>query len=228
MASNSSHRSKSAGRPQGSQNAAVRAGLLESARTLFAQHGYSAVSTRAVAEAAGVNPAMIHYYFGSKQGLYEAMLSETFTPLFANLSAALNAGPDLQTDQQSPVRRFFHAYMHTLGANPWLPPLILREVVAETGQLRQWFIQQFAAPGGGMLTRLIQAEQAAGRIQADLNPTFTALSMVSLAVFPFIAMPVASAVFGFRVKPEYLDTLIEHTEQIFMNGTRPERKGKQT
>ncbi|MGH8371028.1 MAG: hypothetical protein ACRESC_08605, partial [Gammaproteobacteria bacterium] len=119
------------------------------------------------------------------------------------------------------THRFFDIYMHTLGANPWMPPLILREVIAENGKLRQWFIQQFASRGGGMLTRLIQAEQAAGRIRNDLDPTLTALSMVSLAVFPFVAMPVASAVFGVRIKPDYLDILIAHTERLFREGVSP-------
>ncbi|HEX5339459.1 MAG TPA: TetR family transcriptional regulator [Gammaproteobacteria bacterium] len=207
--------SNSAGRPHRSHNPAVRARLLDAARGLFAQHGFSAVSTRAVAESAGANPAMIHYYFGSKQGLYEAMIADTFTPLFEHL------GTLLAPDSPQPIRRFFDAYMRALGANPWMPPLILREVVAENGKLRQWFIQQFATRGGGLLTRLVQTEQAAGRIRADLDPTLTALSMVSLAVFPFVAMPLASAVFGVRIKPDYLDILITHTERLFRQGVSP-------
>jgi AcrR family transcriptional regulator len=219
MATNSSATSKPAGRPHGSENAAVRARLQDAARTLFAQHGYAAVSIRAVAEAAGVNPAMIHYYFGSKQGLYEAMITDTFTPLFAGLGAAVSAGTT--ATGPAPIHRFFRAYMSTLGANPWMPPLILREVVAENGKLRQWFIQQFATRGSGLLTRLVQAEQAAGRIRADLDPTLTALSMVSLAVFPFVAMPIASVVFGVRIKPDYLNMLIAHTERLFREGVSP-------
>jgi TetR/AcrR family transcriptional regulator len=221
MAKGISQNLKQPGRPHGSLNAAVRARLQDAARALFAQHGYSAVSTRAVAEAAGVNPAMIHYYFGSKQGLYEAMITDTFTPLFANLSALLVAGPSLHSAEPAPVRRFFEAYMRMLGANPWMPQLILREVVAENGKLRQWFIQQFASRGGGLLARLVQAEQTAGRIRTDLDPTLTALSMVSLAVFPFVAMPIASAVFGVRIKPDYLDMLVAHTERLFREGVSP-------
>ena len=215
-------RTRQAGRPQGSENVAVRARLQDAARALFAQHGYDAVSTRAVAEAAGVNPAMIHYYFGSKQGLYEAMIADTFGPMFEALRNVLSAGPTLDPSAPTPIRRFFETYMHTLGANPWMPPLILREVIAENGKLRRWFINQFASRGGGLLTKLVAAEQAAGRIRSDLDPTLTALSMVSLAVFPFVAMPIASEVFGIRVKPEYIDTLVAHTEQIFMHGARQE------
>ena len=208
---------KQPGRPPSSSDQTVRQQLLAAARGLFAQQGYDGVSIRQVAETAAVNPAMIHYYFGSKQGLYEAMLTDTFTPLIERLSAVLGAS----ADDAGGLRNFFSLYMHTLGANPWMPPLILREVVAEGGRLRGWFIQQFAARGGGLLTRLIEREQAAGRIRTDADPSLTALSMVSLAVFPFVAMPVTREVFGMRVKTDYLDRLVEHTQRVFLQGVAP-------
>ena len=201
------------GRPPAGADQTVRQQLLDAARSLFAKQGYDAVSIREVADTAQVNPAMIHYYFGSKQGLYEAMLTDTFTPLIERLASVLGSADDAQA-----LRNFFKLYMHTLGANPWMPPLILREVVAEGGRLRGWFIQQFASKGGGMLTKLIEREQAAGRIRTDADPTLTALSMVSLAVFPFVAMPVTREVFGMRVKTDYLDRLIDHTERVFLQG----------
>ena len=202
------------GRPPAERDLAVRQQLLAVARSLFAKHGYDAVSTRALAEAAQVNPAMISYYFDGKQGLYEAMLADTFRPLVERLGALLASA----TDQPRPVRSFLETYMRTLGANPWMPPLILREVVAEGGRLRGWFIQQFASKGGGLLTQLIKREQDAGRLRADLDPTLAALSLVSLAVFPFVAMPVASEVFGMRVREDYLDRLIAHTERLYLQG----------
>src|SRR5579859_880942 len=203
-----------AGRPSAERDLAVRQQLLAAARNLFAKHGYDAVSTRALAEAAQVNPAMISYYFDNKQGLYEAMLSDTFQPLVERLGMLLGSA----TDQSRPIRTFLEAYMRTLGANPWMPPLILREVVAEGGRLRGWFIQQFASKGGGLLTQLIKREQEAGRLRADLDPTLAALSLVSMAVFPFVAMPVASEVFGMRVREDYLDRLIAHTERLYLQG----------
>lgn len=207
---------KQPGRPPAAADQTVRQQLLAAARSLFAQQGYDAISIRKVADAAQVNPAMIHYYFGSKEGLYEAMLTDTFAPLMERLGTVLASADDADA-----LRNFFKLYMHTLGANPWMPPLILREVVAEGGRLRGWFIQQFASKGGGMLTQLIEREQAAGRIRADADPTLTALSMVSLAVFPFVAMPVTREVFGMRVKTDYLDRLISHTERVFLQGVAP-------
>jgi AcrR family transcriptional regulator len=204
------------GRPPAGRELVVRAELLAAARQLFAQQGYAAVSTRAVADIAGVNPAMIHYYFGSKQGLYEAMLTDTLSPLVERLGVILAAA-----DDPAAIRNFLKLYVHTLGANPWMPQLILREVIQEGGRLRGWFIQQLASKGGGRLTQLIEREQAAGRIRADADPSLTALSLVSMAVFPFVAMPVTREVFGMRVKQGYLERLVTHTERIFFQGTAP-------
>lgn len=207
---------KPPGRPPAGSEQTVRQQLLATARSLFAQRGYDAVSTRQVADATKVNPAMIHYYFGSKEGLYEAMLADSFAPLMERLDAVLAS-----TDDAGALADFFRLYMHTLGSNPWMPSLMLREVVAEGGRLRGWFVQQFASRGGGLLAQLIEREQAAGRIRADADPTLTALSMVSLAVFPFVAMPVARDASGMRVKTGYLDRLIDHTERLFLQGLAP-------
>jgi AcrR family transcriptional regulator len=194
----------------------VKQQLLAAARNLFAQHGYAGVSIRAVADAAAVNPAMIHYYFDNKAGLYAAMLADSFTPLMHRISSIVGSA-----DEPAALKDFLSVYMRSLGSNPWMPPLILREVVAEGGHLRGWFIQQFAAPGGGLLTLLVQREQSAGRIRADADPTLTALSLLSLAVFPFVAMPVTRELTGLRIKEGYLDRLVAHTERLFLEGLKP-------
>jgi AcrR family transcriptional regulator len=156
---------------------------------------------------------MIHYYFGGKQGLYEAMLADAFAPLVENLGKVLASA-----DDPGALSQFLGLYMRTLGANPWMPPLLLREVASEKGSLRPWFIQQFASRTGGLLALLIQREQAAGRIRDDADPTLTALSLVSLAIFPFVAMPAGGEASGMRVREDYLELLISHTEGIFLRG----------
>src|SRR5512137_100944 len=72
--------SRRPGRPAGG-DAAVREKLLDHARDLFLQRGFGNVSTRSIAAAAGTTPAMIHYYFGDKLGLYRAMIEDAVGPL---------------------------------------------------------------------------------------------------------------------------------------------------
>ncbi|WP_368881395.1 TetR/AcrR family transcriptional regulator [Shewanella algae] len=68
-----------AGRPKGHSGA--RDALIEAARSCFTVKGYERVSTRELARKAGVDAAMIRYYFGSKAGLFEAMVRDTIAPV---------------------------------------------------------------------------------------------------------------------------------------------------
>ena len=71
--------SRKVGRPSYSIDA--RQKLIDHARELFTVMAYDKVSTRMIANKADVNVAMIRYYFGSKEGLFETMLRETLKPM---------------------------------------------------------------------------------------------------------------------------------------------------
>lgn len=65
--------------PDASPSAATRAALLAAARALFSEAGYEHVGVRAIAARAGVNAALVNRYYGSKRGLFEAAVAESFT-----------------------------------------------------------------------------------------------------------------------------------------------------
>jgi AcrR family transcriptional regulator len=71
-------RGRGRGRPRGATHA--REQILESARQLFLAHGYRRVTMRAIATAAGVDAALISYYFGSKRGLFGAVMHLAVSP----------------------------------------------------------------------------------------------------------------------------------------------------
>ena len=75
------------GRPSADDPRDVRAQLLAAARDLFTRFGFDAVSTRQLAAEAETTPAMIHYYFGDKHGLYRALLEEVIPPVLDKLEA---------------------------------------------------------------------------------------------------------------------------------------------
>lgn len=68
-----------------------RGRILNAARILFAQYGLSGSSTRAIAEQANVNLAMIHYYFGSKEALYERVLAQEFLYIMQQMSKLMRS-----------------------------------------------------------------------------------------------------------------------------------------
>lgn len=204
------------GRPRGEAHSeAIRAALLKAARQLFAQRDFKAASVREIAAAARVNPAMIHYHFGDKDGLYRAMLQETIGPVLQKVQDLMNHGG---RRSETSIHDALEAVMTMLAHEPWVARLIVREVLAEEGPFRELFIREFAAKGGGRVPQLLEREMTHGRIRKDLDPVLGALSFMSMALFPFIALPVAEKLFGVRLTDAFTRRLVEHSTRLFYEG----------
>ncbi|MGH8124062.1 MAG: TetR/AcrR family transcriptional regulator [Rudaea sp.] len=175
------------GRPSAAANVDLRARLLDSAIALYAERGIAATPLRAIAQRAGVTPALLHYYFASRSALVETILAERVAP-FVAVSVAPLLAP--LPSPRATLRRFLETHMRNLAANPWMPRLMVREVLSEGGSLRENMQAQFAAVISPKTLMLIAAAQRRGEIRADLDPLLTGISLISLAVFPFAAAPV--------------------------------------
>jgi hypothetical protein len=108
--------------------------------------------------------------------------------------------------------------MRMWATNPWLPGLIIREVLSPDGPLRAMFMREFPERLAPLVEKLVRKEIEGGRLRADLDPRLTVLSMISLGLFPFLALPLTSKVFGVRQDEEFLQRLIEHTSQLLARG----------
>lgn len=116
---------------------ATRAEILEAARKLFALNGYDRTTVRAIAAAAGVNPAMVHYFFGSKERVFVAALELPVTP--AEALPALLAGPRDRFGER--VAGFALALWRDPGTRAPLLALLRSSVDNEqaAGMLREFF-----------------------------------------------------------------------------------------
>ena len=157
---------------------------------------------------------MIHYYFGDKLGLYRAMLEEATAPLVAHL-LGLERAP---TSEPPDLDALMSAYMRMLASNPWLPRLIVHEVLDEGGQFREQFIEHFAGRLAPIFVGVLRRECERGALRADLDPRLAAISALSLCIFPFVALPITSRVLGFTTSAEDLDRLARHTTRLFREG----------
>lgn len=214
-------RPRAVGRPAARSEADVRAALIVAAKELFLKFGFEKVTARQIAAAAGTTPAMIHYYFENKIGLFRAMLQDAIEPLSRLLGGAGNApsqqGPDLTA--------LIDGHIRTVAANGWLASLIVNEVLPEGGKFRAAFVRDIASRLLPMLVTLIEQGRRDGRFRADVDPQLTALSILALNVFPFISRPITGPILGLKVDGEDLNRLVAHTTALLLKGIAAERDG---
>jgi TetR/AcrR family transcriptional regulator len=210
------------GRPKGASAGQVRERLLEAARELFLRYGYRAVSSRQIGAAAGVNFAMIRYYFGGKPGLYREILKSVLPPDVERLSAAVWMGDYMQAGETGVrLADILSHITRVWAANPWIAGFVVREVLSPGGPMRAMFLREFPERLTPLVERAVRAEMARGTLRSDLDPKLLVLSVVSLAVFPFLGFPLTSRVFGVRNDEEFLTRFLRHTQALLTSGVAP-------
>jgi AcrR family transcriptional regulator len=181
-----------AGRPAGAAPD-LRQRLLDAAIACAARQGIAATSLRAIASEAGVTPAMLHYYFGDKQQLLQALVEERLMPAFHALrDSALRVGDDVA----ALVAGFVRGMGEVIARHPWLPALWVREVLCEGGALREVLFSRMAPQLPALMAQRFAAAQQEGRLNPDLDPRLLVVSLVGLTLFPAASAPIWRQIFN--------------------------------
>ena len=170
------------GRPAGDTDQRER--LLDAALACFATEGIRASSIKSIARQAGVTPALVHYYFGSKDDLQAAVVEERLMQVTEALRGALG-NADLPPEQ---LAAGFVAGIHALVERfPWLPVIWVREILTEGGALREVMLSRVAPAVPQVLAQRFAQAQGAGAINPALDPRLLVVSLVGLTLFPLAA-----------------------------------------
>ncbi|MNQ25794.1 HTH-type transcriptional repressor KstR2 [compost metagenome] len=182
--------SRRPGRPPRPDNAAARARLLDLATGMFAAQGVAATTIAHIAQRAGVTPAMLHYYFKSRDQLIDAVVLERIVPVigFVWAPVPLTAEPDPDPDPAAAARRFVTEIVNRLVQSatdkPWLPSLWMHEVVNEGGQLRERVLRHLPSDRLQAFAGQIAECQRHGAITAGVEPRLVFLSILGLTLLP--------------------------------------------
>ena len=172
---------------------------LKAAADLFAAKGFAGASINAIAQAAGTSKANIFHHFGSKQGLYLAVLKSA-TDQSAVLLDDLGGGPGSWAER---LERFTREQLLAMLAAPQSYRLILREALEHGDENGKALAEQVVGDPLSRLVTLIGHGQAAGVLRADLDPALAATVLVSVNVFFFQSQAVLRHVpgMGFADRP---------------------------
>jgi len=184
-------RPRAPGRPVG-KSADQRERLLDAAIACFVRRGIAATSLRAIASEAGVTPALLHYYFGDKAQLVDALVEERMLPAFAMVRVRVAAAGD---DVADTVAAFVCGVTEAMKAHPWWPQLWVREVLCEGGALRDLLVTRIAPEITRTIADRFAAAQARGEMNADLDPRLLMTSLVGLTLLPAAGAPIWRALF---------------------------------
>lgn len=184
--------------------------LLEAAYELLEEKSYRSITIRDIAHKAGMKSGMISYYFGSKEGLFLAMIEDKAKLNFQRIQTAV------QSDQ--PIKEFIKAAISHFSENPSLSRFITDEILANPGPLRDQFIDAMPGKMAAFLPRFIAQQQEKGLIRADLNPKWVAFSLTTMIVMPFVGEPVRERAWKIDRQTIASEQWADHIYQLFMAG----------
>jgi len=180
----------------------TRERILEAAAPLFASEGFAGASTRAIAQAAGVNIATLAYHFGDKHGLYAALVDRTYARL---ATVALPEGD--QADPEARLRALVRAMYHFARAHKGELRVLLRHVL-ENRSLPEAVAATWIAP---LLARVGEALAPLG-VPLDAERMLALLSLNHLIVRYAITEAEDLALFGFAGDPH--ERVAEHLADV--------------
>lgn len=168
--------------------------ILQAAEREFFEKGYAGARTASIAEAAGVTHAMLHYYFRTKDKLFERIVSEKIS-ILGNIIISAIGDEDLTLEDR--IRQGIERHFDFIAANRDLPKFIVNEVLTrpDVVEMMKCNLQNIVNNLLNSLQHEIDAYAAKG-LSRQVNARMLLIDIVSLNVFPFMAAPIVLGAIG--------------------------------
>ena len=159
--------------------------IKQAARQVFHQKGYAATRTRDIAEAAGINLALLNYYFRSKEKLFDLIMQETMRQFIQSMATVFN---DPHSTLEQKLEIIADRYIDLLTNEPGIPLFIMSEIrhnpdaLLQTLNIKELLLQS-------VFVHQFQTAVKEGKIPPQPFLQFM-MNLMSLLVFPFIASPI--------------------------------------
>ena len=206
-------------KPRGRGGAAdpesTRAALLEAGTHVFAERGFKGATADLIARRARANKAMINYHFGSKKGLYQAILTAIFTEMATRFRGIRSA--DRSAPEQ--LRQFVAIFADLARAHPAFPVMFMREVLSGGEHMRR---EEFVCLLGAFaqVREAVEQGKADGTLR-DLDPLITHFSLMGSLCFFFIVEPFRRRAFreaGLSLPAPEPAAFVAHMQELVSRG----------
>jgi len=157
--------------------------ILKAAKKIFIQKGMDGARMQEIADEAGINKALLHYYFRSKDKLFEAIFTEAILKLIPNIMEMMKSDLPLFTK----IEIFTGNYIDAFTENPFVPGFIMHELSRDPSKIVN--MVKNAGINPQPFFDQVKREADAGNIIA-VDPYHLIVNMLSMCIFPFVATPI--------------------------------------
>lgn len=192
--------------------------ILEAAEQEFIEKGFAGAKTTSIAKRAGVNHAMIHYYFRTKESLFTMVFQQKIQILAASFSQSFNQ--DLSFFEQ--LKLAIGTHFDFIAANPRLLFFVYGEIITDDRR-KKMLVQSVLPKLKGIVKRLkegIDAEVENGTIRF-IRPTELLMNIIALNAITFLAMPLLRVI---KRNSQEVEKLLqqrkENNIQFIINGLK--------
>jgi TetR/AcrR family transcriptional regulator len=183
--------------------------ILEAARIVFIRKGLAGARMQEIADEAGINKALLHYYFRCKEKLFERIFLEVFQTISTEIGNAFSDdGPLFEK-----IKKFIDLYVEVLLKNPYMPIFFLSEIQQNPERLQKFIENDVFKSMGIFIMQLIE-EINNGKVK-PIHPAHLILNMIGMIVIPFAVKPLIAPVLDRQMGIDYNNLLIERKEVVY-------------
>ena len=191
--------------------------ILEAAHEVFLQKGLDGARMQEIADRAGINKALLHYYFRSKDKLFRQIVGRAVKVMLPRLTHVLNNDLDLFEK----IRQIVDTYITFLSLNSYLPIFIINEINRNPEHFAE-IIVPVEKLVLGKLQQQMEEAVAQGRILPITVPQLL-MNIISLCVFPFLGRPLLQLLFSMDKADFKKEMELRRTEvaEFIIRGLQP-------
>ena len=168
--------------------------ILASAEQEFLAKGYDGARTTSIAQAAGVTHAMLHYYFRTKEQLFERIVDEKFETMSHSMFAIMG-DPSLPIVER--IKGGIEAHFDFIAANPLLPRFVINEIISRPERYKLLYKRVGAVIDNVYCDLQFEIDRSAERGEIErVDVKMLFISILSLNIFTFIAYPFMEPLMG--------------------------------
>jgi TetR/AcrR family transcriptional regulator len=183
--------------------------ILNAARAVFIEKGFDGAHMQEIADKAEINKALLHYYFSSKEKLFEEIFKEAFSQFAPQVKQEMANFTSLK----SFLKGFLHIYINMLIKHPFLPIFILSELHRNPERPARLVLESGIEPGKILL--MLKKEMDDGRV-VKMDPRELVTNILALCIFPFAARPMLQRILWDNDEAAYQQFLSNRVDTIYI------------